>query len=258
MSPIVRLFRFMRFGSTATQASRVFRGAKLASRTASFGKIAKSAWRVFDVGLTGWFIYDAFFSRDKIKDPDIIWGLFQDSVLTPDVKMVLAISPNDADALCFGLTMAALRVSGDDKTGGSMTTIVYLSLANYISDNPSGLMYSTQELKSFLSEEHMSLFLKAGHTADQTAELADALEDLNLDEMELEQLRALDFLCYTTENYAELLASEDPDTLAHISQDLGSSTNEVQHPSISDNQMSNPSQVTGYRRTGAASYGTTD
>lgn len=190
-SSLIRFFsKSGRAAATVTGAARPVRFAAL-----------KRVWNVVDKGLTAYAIYDIFWGDDtpsELKQHGYDYVISQ--LLTPGISAALTAEISDSRAAAFAFANMGVREMSDSADGRSMTAVAYLMCSDYLVTNPSGLMYSKDQIVKFLSEE-MGSFIQSGATIseDEIDSFAAVLEDMDLDSMPVSEVRKFDFLCFLLE-----------------------------------------------------------
>lgn len=180
----------------------------------AFLKYGGKVWKALDIGLTAYMIYDIFSTSDYEEGQDqMAWSMFIDTVLTDDVKLILAADINDAEAVAQGLGIAGIRLLDESDPAVAFVAMIYLSLSEYIISSDGRYIFSPDDVKEILSGEHLATLASSSDTNAST-EIQEVFSNLDFDDMMPEQRRALDFLAYHVENLAEAIVAtsgEDSD-----------------------------------------------
>jgi len=190
------------FKSGAKYIPRVF-GSGVKGKTSS---VLRSLWRVVDIGLTGYLVYDLFFSDDDDNRSAIAANEFiYDQLLPTEICYALEVSLNDADAVGTAFAIAGVKLMEDQMDASTLKAISYLALPSYLDTVPANTtMKSPTTIKAIIKEE-LANFLSDDKnlTTDEIQEITDNVQDMNFEEMEIGALRRFDFLAYIMDELAD-------------------------------------------------------
>jgi len=198
------------FKSGAKFIPRVF-GSGVKGKTAS---VLRSIWRVVDIGLTGYLVYDLFFSDDDENRSAIAANDFIYNQLLPDeVCFALELELNDTDAVGTAFAIAGTKLMEDQMDASTLKGLSYLALPSYLDVvRNQATLKSPATIKAIIKEE-MANFLASDPNLsdDEIQEVVANIEDMNFEEMEIGALRRFDFLAYIMDelsDYAEALTKD--------------------------------------------------
>lgn len=202
------------FKSGAKYIPRVF-GSGVKGKTAS---VLRTIWRVVDIGLTGYFVYDLFFSDDNAEGSAVAANDFIYNQLLPiEICYALEANLNDSDAVGLAFAIAGTKLMDDQMDASSLKAVSYLALPSYLdSVRPGSTMKNPDMIKSILKEETGNFLSQDPSLGeDERAEIVEAINDMNFEDMEIGALRRFDFLTYIMEelsDYAESLTKSQATT----------------------------------------------
>lgn len=202
------------FKSGAKFIPRVF-GSGTKGRTAS---VLRSIWRVVDVGLTGYFVYDLFFSDDNGDGSAVAANDFIYNQLLPDeVCYALEAALNDSDAVGLAFAIAGTKLMDDAMDASTLKAVSYLALPSYLdSVRPGSTMKSPDVIKNILKQETAAFLSNDKNlTKSELEEITEAINDMDFETLDIGALRRFDFLTYIMEelqDFAEVVSKEQSTT----------------------------------------------
>lgn len=177
------------------------------------GGVLRSLWRIVDVGLTGYFIYDIFWGDDE-GAADAAHTMIFESLVPESVAMALSVPINDTSVVCNAFALQGVKYINDEASQRTIRGLGYLGAAAYLNEYPYGtLKYGPEQIKEILKGETTGFFKEFNSDISQEDldQLESAIDDIDWDGMEMDVIRRFDFICYIISDladYAELSESQ--------------------------------------------------
>jgi len=178
------------------------------------GGVLRSLWRVVDVGLTGWFIYDIFWG-DEEGAVDAAHTMIYDALVPESVAMALSVPLNDTAVVCNAFAAQGVKYINDEASQRTIRGLGYLGAAAYLNEYPYGTMkFGPDQIKEILSNETTGFFktFNENITQEELDQIQTAFDDIDWDGMEMDVIRRFDFICYIISDladYAELVETSN-------------------------------------------------
>lgn len=171
------------------------------------GTVLRSIWRVVDVGITGWAIYDIFWGDGDDAQSEAAHSFLYDQLLSDEVCSVLSVPVNDTSVVASAFASCGVRLMDDQIDAYTLKGLSYIAVGVYIQEVPFGsLKFRPDEIKEILKNEAVNFLSSNSDLEDDVkTELETAFSEMEFDEMEHEVLRRFDFLASMISDLADTM-----------------------------------------------------